>query len=181
MSSSKKAFVCTLVLVLTLLEIGSVCAKDEQTTKEKQTVAEELSRTTSTDLFQLYTNCERMNLVVENLSPDAAKIGLTRRQIIAAVESRLRSSRLYSNDLKGVYLYVRVNVVGSAFDVLLTFSKTLHDPISKLDNYAETWKRGFTGTHGRSGGGYIVSSVSLLIDEFFVEYFRVNEKACERK
>ncbi|MCY4131121.1 MAG: hypothetical protein OXF39_00555 [Nitrospira sp.] len=181
MKRSKKAFVCTLVLVLTLFGIGSVCAEDEQLTKEKQAAAKELLRKSFKDLFQLYTNCKRMDLVVETLSPDAAKIGLTRRQIIAAVESRLRSARLYSNDRKGVYLYVNVTVIGSAFNIFLSFSKTLHDPISTLDNFAETWKRGSTGTHGRSGAAYIVSSVSLLIDEFLVEYLRVNEKACERK
>jgi len=68
--------------------------------------------------FQLFDSCRPMQMLVEDLPPKAAQIGLTRPSLMSAVESRLRSARLYAEDASSV-LYLRVNVVGHAFSVNL--------------------------------------------------------------
>ena len=66
-----------------------------------------------------------MWLVIENLSSDAKKIGLTEEALQAAVESRLRTARLYTSDTLKPYLYVQVSVVREAFSARLEYKKSL--------------------------------------------------------
>ena len=63
-----------------------------------------------------------MDLIVESLHADAAEIGLTEESIQAAVESRLRSARLYDADA-GPFLYVNVGVAGPGHAIRLRYLK----------------------------------------------------------
>ena len=132
------------------------------------------------DNFELFADCTQMNLVVERLPDIAFDIGLSEEIIQNAAESRLRSARLYRSDLDYIpYLYVNVNMTERAFSISLEYHKILYDDhYAHVSQFATTWDRGFVGTHGRDAG-YIVSSLSLLVDRFLVEYLRVNEDACE--
>lgn len=127
--------------------------------------------------FELFTQCETINLVVEGLNEDASKIGLTVRRITIAAESRLRSARLFSEERMRQYLYVNVNRVGNAHSIDLEFNKKVFDPRSKHSAYATTWSIGGTGTHGQSSS-FVISHVSEYIDTFIVEYFKANEPSC---
>ena len=127
--------------------------------------------------FDLFNECQGMDLVVEELPEGAGEIGLTRESIQAAVESRLRSARLYDAGRLDPYLYVNVLVVGPAFSVRLEFYKRLHDPVSNTTGIAVTWNRNSTGIHGNEAP-YIVSAISQDMDEFLVEYLRANEDYC---
>ena len=132
---------------------------------------------TQTNCFELYNACRPMNLVVESLDEDAAEIGLTEERIRTAVESRLRSARLHSDDPRWTYLYVNVNVGRRAFSSSARYKKWLRDVEFDLSGVAGTWDTGVTGTHG-GDAGYILQSVSENVDRFIVEYLRVNEGAC---
>lgn len=129
--------------------------------------------------FQLFNNCEPVDLLVEDLSFHATGIGLTERTIQNAVESRLRSARLYNSlpRFDDAYLYVNVHVLSRSFSIRLSYHKTVIDEASGLRNSASTWGRGITGAHG-GNASFILSGVSELMDEFLVEYLRVNEEAC---
>ena len=129
--------------------------------------------------FRLFADCRPMRLVVEDLPGGVLKIGLTKEAIRAAVESRLRSARLYDSRASH-YLYVNVNVAGRAFSISLEFNKRVRDILSGDTGRAATWNRGSTGTHG-GNANYIVSSVSRHMDKFLVEFLRVNEKACGKR
>lgn len=173
MSKSKKAIAVIMLLVAVLFRIEPVVAEDKQMSSQERL-----------QQFEIFVNCEPVYLTVEGFHnmPHAEKIGLTKTAIINAVESRLRSARVYTNDPANPYqLYINVTVLRSAFSVYIAFHKMLYDFRNRLDGFATTWYRGTTGIHGGQDGGYILSSVSSLIDEFLVEYFRVNEKACEQK
>ena len=152
------------VAVLTSSFLASVAVGD---------VASDINR------FDLFTECSPMHLLVEGLHEDATKIGLTEEAIQATAESRLRSARLYSSEADP-YLYINVNVVGPAFSDRLQFRKTLFDPLTGLSFPAATWQIGAAGTHGRDAG-YILSTVSQHLDQFLVEFLRVNEEACGKR
>ncbi len=133
--------------------------------------------------FELFADCRPMYLLVERLPADASKIGLTEEAIRAAAESRLRSARLYRSIRSAPYhsLYINVNVVGRGFSIRLEFKKDVYDPLSGDTGVATTWNMGGAGTHGGSEANYILSSISRHMDEFLVEFLRVNEKACEKR
>ena len=59
---------------------------------------------------------------MEGLSSRAAEIGLTVASLRTAVESRLRSARLYDEDATP-YLYLDVHVVGAAFNIGLQYKE----------------------------------------------------------
>ena len=138
-----------------------------------------VEKVSQADRFELWNDCLPMHLVVEGLRKDAADIGLTEEAITVAVRSRLRAARLYRADAGVPFLSVTVNVVGSAFAVLVDYHKWLKDGASSISRGATTWQRGSTGTHGRNAS-YILSSVSRKIDKFIDEYLRVNADACRK-
>ena len=129
--------------------------------------------------FQLFTNCEPIDLVVEELSSDAINVGLTRESIQAAVESRLRAARLYDPSAYP-YLYVNVHVVGLAFSSSVELRKPVFDAYSLEEISASTWKNSVTGTHGKDSN-YITSSLSQNLDYFLLQFLRVNEEACAKR
>ena len=129
------------------------------------------------DRFQLFNECRPMRLTVERLPADAAEIDLTEAAIQAAVESRLRSARLYDADADP-YLYVNVFVVGRAYAFDLEYKKVVYDQVSTELGFAATWKSGNVGTHG-GGAAFILSNLAGHMDRFLVEYLRVNESACD--
>ena len=146
----------------------------------------------STERFQLYTGCSRLRLWVSvgGRGDDAEAIGLTRDRLQIAAESRLRSARLHmtAEYLTGLEtklmtgppdLSVSVEVAGSAFLVLVELQKTLSDPATGEELKTGTWESGRLGTHS-GNAGYIVQLVAEELDEFLVEYLRVNEEDCSR-
>ena len=150
-----------------------------------------LARSASIELqrFELYTACQPVRLVVENLSPDASDIGLTKSDIITTIRSRLRGARIYSADPNGYpYLYVHVsnlrisNVeginMGGAYNIEVSLNKIVADLETELIYPTQTWQRGMIGYHGRYNNN-IRQVIGEYIDLFIDEYLAVNESACE--
>ena len=131
----------------------------------------------SIERFELFNNCETMDLLVEELSADATRIGLSEQRVQAAVESRLRSARLYDPSRSSPYLYVNVTVVGAAYRVGLYYYQRVLTLETVLSGVASTWTYGLVGTHGRDAS-HILSGVSEIMDIFLSKYLRVNEEAC---
>ena len=132
--------------------------------------------------FQLFAHCQPMVPFMRDLSPDAAKIGLSRDSIVAAVESRLRSARLVSFDDEewAPRLQIEVGVVGNTFSLNLLYAKWFFDPLYGLVSYAVTWQHTGLGGHG-GDAGYVISALSQKLDKFLADYLRVNEAACEKR
>ena len=80
--------------------------------------------------FQLFNACRPTRLLIEGLSDEAGKIGLTEENLQVAAESRLRAARLYTEDWRradSARLYVNVNVVGRAFAIDVYYEKRVSD------------------------------------------------------
>ena len=129
------------------------------------------------DNFRLFTRCASVGLVIEGMHSDAEKIGLTAESVRAAVESRLRSARIYTDARTDNWLYININVMEKVFNISLDFNKEVFDPVTEITMPAITWGLGTVGTH-RTSTGFVLSSLSGSVDEFLVEYLRVNERAC---
>ena len=162
------------VFVVALVAIAAgVCAASDKSAKTKGSIEE----------FKLYTKWVGVALVVEHKSLDEEEAGLKRKEIIAAVESRLRAAGLYQSGYFGFpegsvvffpHLYVDVNVKGDAFSVLVELKKWVNEPLSGQLNFAQTWRIGTFEKHeGRSGS--VVSTVRSLADQFVDAWNKVNK------
>ncbi|MCY4206434.1 MAG: hypothetical protein OXD29_00580 [Roseovarius sp.] len=130
------------------------------------------------DKFQLWNNCRPMRLVIAMDDSDAARIGLTRKDIESAVRSRLRVARLYDEDADNA-LYIELIVTEHAFGISWRYYKEVKDKYSTY-SLAPTWQRGFAGSHGEGGGSFILSDTPKRVDFFIDEYLRVNESGCSK-
>lgn len=132
------------------------------------------------DRFELWNACRPMILFVRGLvgDKDAAKIGLTEKDVMIAVRSRLRAARMYA-DKGNAVLRVSVFVGDLAFSLAVKFRKRVKDAVSGENGWATTWEAGSFGTHGGKSE-YVLSTLKPHVDEFIDEYLRVNENACSR-
>lgn len=127
--------------------------------------------------FDLFNRCRPVALGAGVVSAvQAGEIGLTEADLRVTAESRLRSARLYTARAHEV-LFIEVNVYSAAFSIEVAFFKRLFDPVSNQHGHAKTVTYGATGTHG-GDGTYILQSLSKYIDQFIVDYLRVNEADC---
>ena len=142
-------------------------------------------------------------------SQEAQKIGLTPESVRNVAESRLRAARIYGDDIFGPLLHITVNVdqirsksggtLGRIFFVQVRLFKSVVDYNQYLRimrtgkteglpkkgwGLATTWERNTYGTLGRhdKDPGFILSYVSRFLDEFLVEFLRVNnDEQCQKK
>ena len=136
--------------------------------------------------FEFFNNCEPIGLTVEK-QKKFSEVDLTKKAITNSVESRLRSARIFADGTSNSFLSVSVQIVGDAYNVSIGFAKGFEDHLfskhiysSPLFGPAYTWHMASTGTHGGQED-FILSSLSQIIDEFLVQYFRVNQKYCSKK
>ena len=143
--------------------------------------------------WQILKYITRVTVLVEGLSEDAVKIGLTEHRIQTVTELRLRKEGINIVTREEVSkedvvfgsitymriptLYVNVHVAGAAVSVRLEILDFV-----KLDRIAEVWCLATTwhspqmaGTHGNNPES-IVGSVNQLLDEFFNDYYKANPK-----
>ena len=129
--------------------------------------------------YQLFVNCQPINLKIETASAEAQRVGWTLPRLRRVVASRLRAVDLYTDEFTPSHLLVRVREVSfGAMDVSVDFVKALRDPITDLPGFSMTWGSTIIIAPGEAQT-YLPKAVSQLLDEFLNEYFRVNEPACD--
>ena len=132
-------------------------------------------------LFELFSYCSPLDMVVEDLNSDAVDMGLEKTALERTIRSRLRAARVYASEESASvtpFLYLNVNFVGRAFSIDLEFRKRVQEDVSNTRFHATTWSVGSAGTHG-GDPGFILQGVSEHMDQFIDEYLAVNERACE--
>ena len=120
-----------------------------------------------------------LDYVVEELSPDALKRGLTGEALRARIEARLlalgitpRPSALGGDP----YLYVFVNVAGEVFSVRVELQRRVVYAINERPRrtYAATWQTGGVG-HSPSAE-YIFAALDGALGTFLREYQAANSR-----
>lgn len=135
--------------------------------------------------FTFYTACREIGLKLY-VDPRLFRRQLNdaidhpiKRKAEAALESRLRSARIYGPDVRQPILNVRINVFrnnrGGA--ISMSFWKSVFDPLSRVRRMRVTWMK----YEGVRRTDEILPRLSELTDEFLLEFLRVNEKACARR
>lgn len=124
---------------------------------------------------QLFTGCSTLvnAVLVQGPASDIED------RVHTLMESRLRAARLYGDHMGAPFLLVSVNSMesGSAFSFSLELFKRVRDSASGLVYSVVTWSTTVLGTYGRRPD-FILQFVSESVDEFILEYLRVNEDYC---
>ena len=133
--------------------------------------------------FELWNECRPMFFFV--LVDKEAENLETR--VSSLMESRLRAARLYNSKLKhfNTTLYVSIEMMelnnknGFVFTLSVEYKKFLSDPAVSDSHFVSTWERDTFGVSDLEGrDDFILQRLSEMIDEFVLEYLRVNETAC---
>ena len=133
---------------------------------------------TDLDRFQLFTACAPVAVVVDVQDDGGVLAELTESSVRPVVSSRLRSTRIYAEDMVVPLLSVEVLVVASAFHIESRLLKSVYDPVSGQTNGAFLWRWSVTGLHGGKPDN-VRARVADLMDIFLDEYLRVNTEACD--
>lgn len=122
-------------------------------------------------------------LIVDDVTEDGSK--LAEASVCSGVESRLRSARLYSDEPIDYVLEVLVGRFGKRKDAMqfligLYFRKTMFDPATGLRFMASgPWAN--CNRYGTGSPEFVRFSLTVLVDEFLVDYLRINEAACAER
>lgn len=123
----------------------------------------------------------KFSVVIEGLTEDAKKIGLTKERLRTVTELRLRKEGMIitgpSDDPDIPVVSVNVNVVNTAFNVELCIKELIEiqRKSSPVLCIVVTWGVGRTGTHGNDSE-FVVFSLSKCLDRFLNNYYKANPK-----
>ena len=128
--------------------------------------------------WQLFVNCEPINLEIEMKSAEAHRLGWTKSYLHKTVKTSLHEVGIYTDDFtpSHVEVIVRDREFGS-MQVSVSFMKMMWDPITKLPGPAVTWDFDMNFPPGQPRR-HVGSTVSLALDKFIAAYFRANKVAC---
>ena len=174
--------VLNIAILVLVFAVAGAAQSTEIDSRDLLAEAEQVLR--DQKMFELFNNCRAVP-VLAGLASEGDVDGLTKAAIHDLAELRLRSARLYGGTLPEVspqkvgngYLSISVDVVGSAFGSGVEFQRRAF--INAGGGWVTTWKHGRIGTHD-GDGDYILQSVGIAVDNFVLEYLRVNEEACGR-
>jgi hypothetical protein len=119
---------------------------------------------------------KNIDVVIERLSEDAKKEGLSRDIIRAKVELHLRRYGFNPKEGLDPYLYVRITISGTAFSCEVAFKRALKYTTGghKYKIVGSVWVKGITGVFDEDT--YIYQALSDLLDIFINDYLKANEK-----
>jgi hypothetical protein len=117
-----------------------------------------------------------VSVVIENLSPRAAKNGLTQDAIRTDVELRLRMAgmKVVPLDQPVPYIYVNVNVADYATNVRVDLNQELLLTRTASMVLGTTWSAGSVGSN--PSADTIRSTIKDLVDQFLNEWLKQNPR-----
>ena len=167
----------TRIVLFPLLCALTVAVNPAQDASGRKTF-EQIQTEADSKRFNLLHDCDPMSLWISLKDDDSTVSGLTKERLRIVAESRLRGARLYSKYPRfSPVLFVSAIVHKSLFSVGVRFRKGLYDPHSEQVDSVTTWEKESSRLY-RLDVENIVAVLSMHLDEFIVEYLRVNEEAC---
>ena len=141
------------------------------------------------DMFDFFNACEGMAYHVSLSGKRSNDSALSESEIANAIESRLRAARIFEEDAQKAaksYFNVHLTLAGSAASLDIGFEKPgFVDPyfrhrILQVPRGMETWQKSWV-VQGGFRSGDVLAQLSKYLDEFIVNYLRVNsDDACEK-
>ena len=170
----------TLVAALALCQVAS--GQDQETDEEWTNYV-----AAARDKFDFFNSCEGMAYYVSISGKGSNDSAPSESDIANAVESRLRAARIFEENAQVAksYFNVYLTLAGTAASLQVGFAKPgFTDPYSthrlfQFPRGMETWRKSWL-VQGGIGSGDVLAQLSKDLDEFIVNYLRVNsDEACE--
>ena len=134
---------------------------------------------TDSENFRLFNECRPIFVDIGQLTTESRAFGLHKEDLRIAAETRLRVARLLaSEDDRGTSgLFIDAIADPKTYSIEVNHSKPLED---RFGHYGMA----VTKSYARSGTnstdtGFIFWGLSELMDEFLLDYLRVNTAACD--
>ncbi len=136
---------------------------------------------------ELRTGCRRVTVSVF-VEDEAQSLGVAESERLETMdESRLRAARLYQPQQSERLPVLNVDVealVGdatNAYTVQVEFYRIMLNPDTERGVAVATWRRGSFGYFGSRAkvSDSVQATVSDFVDEFILDYLRVNEDSCD--
>ena len=172
-----------LLTLVAALALCHVALAQGQETDEESTNYE-----AARDMFDFFNSCEGMTYYVKTWGKGSKDSALSESDIANAVDSRLRAARIFRENTQGAKSYFNVYVTwaGNAASLDVGFEKPgFADPYSTHRSFQfprgmETWRKSWFVHQGGLSSGDVLAQLSKYLDEFIVNYLRVNsDEACE--
>ena len=150
-----------------------------------------ISSVSEYDKFALWTDCKsllpRYSMNNRTFIDTNEADNEFEESVIAAVESRVRGTRLYPLQLddknnKKAYTFQPLDIIvsrgeGRIFSIDIRLAKPLLDPITGLRNHTIT-TGGNYNIFGTASPEYIRNTLADTLDRFLADYLRVNADSC---
>ena len=121
----------------------------------------------------------RLEYVVEQVSQDGRRLGISKEQIQQIVEQRLRHAGIIpvNGEAAGTvdpYVYVRIVVSGKGFNIRVEFSRPVVYEVDGhlLTSFGVLWSDSITGWS--TDGSYVVAALDGPISRFIEQFRRAN-------
>jgi hypothetical protein len=129
-------------------------------------------------------NPTRLPILIESLSTDAGKIGLTWDMVRTKCSQRFKHIGIELVDTVGCMtnLYINCNVVGDAYNINLWFIRDVSFTVGAKTftrSSCATWDIGTTGIH-KGKADNIINNLNLLLDAFIVDYVKANPSVVKK-
>jgi hypothetical protein len=145
-------------------------------------IATQADAATETTTGLEVANPSSVRVLIEDVTDDGKKLGLSEDIIEARVNAVLRRNGLKPVEATNhCYYVVHVTVYGIYFATNVSFIRevTFNDGIGERSKLAKTWDRGSFGTIGTNPSGkvnQILDGVSSLTEVFANEFLKANRK-----
>ena len=130
---------------------------------------------------QNLTDIREVNVIVAELAEDAEEAGLTRRDLITAVEQRLESRGVpQGSSQQGADLFINVATHQGATGLYAYYARVAAQQLATIDGNqlrarVDTWARASLGAVGQANLPQVEQVVLQLVDLFCDDYLEVND------
>lgn len=125
------------------------------------------------------TDPGKLEYIVEEVSEDGRRLGITKERIRQKVEKHLRAAGITPLDGETTgtvepFVYVRVVVGGSGFNIRVEFSRPVLYAVNGqvLQTFGVMWSKSITGYS--TDGAYVIGAVDGPIERFIDEFLKAN-------
>ena len=139
---------------------------------------------TDYDRFQLWNDCEPMDVIVGVSGGGAEEIGLKQEGIKLTAMSILNAAGLYDADKPYallVWAYAMDEPFSRPFAINLRYLKPVYDPATELTMLAVTWQDDTYGRIYKRDAKFVLTTLMQEVDSFIDEYKQVNGDSCSAR
>jgi len=142
-------------------------------------LADSLGVLGGSERFSLFTDCESVSVVVEDIPGKWALSDITRATVQSATESRVKAAGFFKARDELPSLQIAIVYLDDYYSYSVALFKPMHDLWSESLGHTISWQRKGIGVE--NDPEETMSDLMDLVDSFLTQYRRANAAACKTK